>query len=182
MTSAPVIAVVGPSGVGKDSVMQALAAHDPGFVIARRVITRESDPGGEDHIPVSESAFARMQADGAFALNWQAHGLSYGIPTAIDDWRRDARAVLVNLSRSALIEAQARLDPFFVLSLTADPTLLAQRLQMRGREDADDRARRLGRAAVALPAGLDRVLEVDNSGPLEDTVAAILAGLQPESV
>ena len=44
------IAVVGPSGVGKDSVMQGMAARDPRIVLARRVITRPSDAGGEDFL------------------------------------------------------------------------------------------------------------------------------------
>jgi ribose 1,5-bisphosphokinase len=33
---------------------------------------------------------------------------------------------------------------------------------------------------MPLPDGLNRVIEVDNSGPLEVTIDAILAGLQPE--
>ncbi len=36
----PVIAVVGPSGVGKDSLMTALRAADPGVKLMLRVITR----------------------------------------------------------------------------------------------------------------------------------------------
>ncbi|MEM9552294.1 MAG: phosphonate metabolism protein/1,5-bisphosphokinase (PRPP-forming) PhnN, partial [Pseudomonadota bacterium] len=36
---APVIAVVGPSGVGKDSVLQAMCATDPRLRLVRRTIT-----------------------------------------------------------------------------------------------------------------------------------------------
>ena len=47
-----IIVVVGPSGAGKDSVIGFVAQHfadraDIDFV--RRVITRPSDAGGEDH-------------------------------------------------------------------------------------------------------------------------------------
>ncbi|MDF1715901.1 MAG: phosphonate metabolism protein/1,5-bisphosphokinase (PRPP-forming) PhnN [Antarcticimicrobium sp.] len=178
---APIIAVVGPSGVGKDSVMAALAARDPGFRIQRRVITRPEDAGGEAFTGVTPEVFAQMAAAGAFALHWQAHGLSYGIPVEVYDLRRGARAVLVNLSRGVLRAAQDRFGSLIVLSLIAAPEVLAGRLAARGREDAADRARRLDRAGAPLPEGLRRVIEVDNSGPIEVTVDTVLARLQPES-
>ncbi len=182
MIRAPVIAVVGPSGVGKDSVIHALAAHDDGFRLVQRVITRDAMAGGERFEAASEADFLQRDADGDFVLSWQAHDLHYGIPQTIEDLRVGARALLVNLSRSVLLDAQARLAPFVVVSLTADPGLLARRLANRGREDATDQARRLTRASAALPDGLNTVITVDNSGPLDATVTAILARLQPESV
>ncbi|MEY8837915.1 phosphonate metabolism protein/1,5-bisphosphokinase (PRPP-forming) PhnN [Cribrihabitans sp. XS_ASV171] len=180
MTLAPVMAVVGPSGVGKDSVMEVLAAREPRIRLVRRVITRAADAGGERFESVTEDEFARRRAAGAFALHWPAHGLHYGIPVEIDDMRRDARAVLVNLSRAVLAEAAQRFDDFAIISLTARPELLAERLAARGREDAAERARRLDRAAFSLPEGLSKVIEMDNSGPLDQTVDAILKLLQPE--
>ena len=178
---APVIAFVGPSGVGKDSVMAALALRDPGLRIQRRVITRPEEAGSEPFTGVTPVCFARMQAAGAFALSWQAHGLSYGIPAELQQLRKGARAVLVNLSRAILPEAQARFGKLIVLSLTAAPEILAARLVARGREDAADRARRLVRAAAPLPAGWSQqVIEIDNSGPLERTVDAIFARFQAE--
>ena len=51
------IAIVGASGVGKDSVMAALAASDPRLRLVRRVITRPSAAGGEDFDGVTEDAF-----------------------------------------------------------------------------------------------------------------------------
>lgn len=177
MSDAPIIAVVGPSGVGKDSVMSALAAR-AGFRLVRRVITRAPEAGGEDYDAVSELGFQRREAEGAFVLSWQAHGLQYGIPQ--DQIADRSAPALINLSRSVLLDAQERLAPFIVLSLTARPEVLAQRLATRGREDAEDQARRLGRVAT-LPDGLSGVLEIDNSGSLEDTVRVILSRLQPES-
>ncbi len=180
MSLAPVIAVVGPSGVGKDTVMEALAAHDPRIRLVRRVITRPADAGGEAFESVTNAEFDRRLAAGEFALHWSAHGLRYGIPVGIEDLRRDARAVLVNLSRAVLREAEQRFGGFAVISLTARPDLLAERLAARGREDEADRARRLDRAASRLPEGLSQVIEIDNSGPLDETVEAILKQLQPE--
>ncbi|WP_170403810.1 phosphonate metabolism protein/1,5-bisphosphokinase (PRPP-forming) PhnN [Ruegeria arenilitoris] len=182
MTLAPIIAVVGPSGVGKDSVIEALEASTPGIVRARRVITRSAGAEGEDFDRVSVEVFQQMAAEGTFALHWPAHGLLYGVPKGIDDLRHQSDAVLVNLSRAVLLQAQEVFGDLIVISLTADPEVLAQRLSTRARECVDEQERRLAHAAKPLPVGLKRVIRVDNSGPLEATVAAILSQLQPERV
>ncbi|MCA8883914.1 MAG: phosphonate metabolism protein/1,5-bisphosphokinase (PRPP-forming) PhnN [Rhodobacteraceae bacterium] len=173
------IAVVGPSGVGKDSVMAGLAAAHPGLGLVRRVITREADAGGEVFEPVSDAEFAARKAAGAFALDWTAHGLSYGVPASVQADLDRGGDLLVNLSRSVLIPAAQRFPGLRVLVLRAAPETLAARLAGRGRESADDIAARLARD-VALPAGLD-LCQISNDGALRDTVAAALAGLYPES-
>ncbi len=179
MSLAPVIAVVGPSGVGKDSVMDALVAQVPGVRRVRRVITRPEGEEGEVFDRVSVDEFRKMEASGEFALSWAANGLHYGVPSSIEDQRRGAQALLVNLSRSVLLQAQEVFGELIVISLTADPAVLAQRLSARARETADEQEKRLGRASVPLPRGLTRVIEIDNSGTLSDTVSEVLAQLQP---
>lgn len=174
----PVIAVVGPSGVGKDSLMEGLRQADPGIKLMRRVITRAPEAGGEDYTPVTEAAFLDLAGKGAFALHWPAHGLHYGIPKEIESLRAGATAVLVNLSRGVLLEAQDAFDDFRILSVTARPEVLATRLAARGREDAAEVQRRLARAGKPLPAGLAQVHEIDNSGDLGAAVMAARAAIQ----
>ena len=175
------IAVVGPSGVGKDSVMEALAAHDPRFFLARRVITRPSGAGGEAFDGVSEAEFHARKAAGAFALSWPAHGLHYAIPSAVDVPLQRGQDVLANLSRTVLISAQARFDRFEVINLTTDLSILANRLAARGRETADQIAQRLERASVPLPAGIN-AHDIDNSGTLAQTIQSVMSRLYPVSV
>lgn len=177
-----IAAVVGPSGVGKDSVMEGLVAADPKYVLARRVITRPTEAGGEAFDGVSQAEFDRRAEAGAFVLSWRAHGLSYGVPRQIEDALAAGRIVLVNLSRSVLRTAQASFPNLRVISLTAPPEVLAQRLAARGREAPDDQARRLLRGALPLPDGLNCVHVIDNSGSLDRTIAAVRACLQSESV
>lgn len=167
-----IIAVVGPSGVGKDSLMEALAAADPKLCLMRRVVTRAPEAGGEDYDAVSDETFSEMVAEGRFALHWQAHGLHYGIPCSIEALRADGQGVLVNLSRAVLLQAQEIFENFIVLSVTASPEVLAARLTGRGREDRAEVQRRLARASKPLPAGLRCLHQIDNSGDLADAVAA----------
>ncbi|NIZ15281.1 phosphonate metabolism protein/1,5-bisphosphokinase (PRPP-forming) PhnN [Phaeobacter sp. HF9A] len=176
----PVIAVVGPSGVGKDSLMQGLAVADPRLRAMRRVITRAPEAGGEDYQPVTEAEFEALATAGVFALHWRAHGLRYGIPRDIEALRIGASGVLVNLSRAVLLQAQEVFDDFRVISVTATPEVLAARLAARGREDAAEVQRRLSRASLALPEGLAQLFEVDNSGALGKAVAAAQAIIQAE--
>ncbi len=82
MTPGRLIFLMGPSGSGKDSVLQAasvpLAAMD--CRIVRRVITRSAEARGEEALSVSVEEFSRLERSGAFAMSWRANGLHYGIP------------------------------------------------------------------------------------------------------
>ena len=82
------IYLIGPSGSGKDSLLDAARPQlaERGCRIVRRVITRSAEAVGEAAHGVSAEQFAVMRTEGAFALSWQANGLSYGIPREIDDW------------------------------------------------------------------------------------------------
>lgn len=177
----PVIAVVGPSGVGKDSLMEALAAADPRLKLMRRVVTRAPEAGGENYEAVSEESFAKMVAEGRFALHWPAHGLYYGIPTEIEDLRANGCGILVNLSRAVLLQAQEGFGELITLSVTARPEVLADRLTRRGREGAVEVQRRLARAQQPLPAGLRCLHQIDNSGNLADAVASARAAIYASS-
>jgi ribose 1,5-bisphosphokinase len=172
------IAVVGPSGVGKDSVMQAMAAHDPRLVLARRIITRPSDAGGEVFQGVTEDAFETQKNKGCFKLHWAAHGLQYAIPISVEDTLRQGQDVLANLSRAVLGHVKNSFERFEVIHLTADHDILAARLAARDRETAEQISHRLNRASHQLPAGLT-TYEIDNSGLLDQTVQSALAHLYP---
>ncbi len=170
------IAVVGPSGVGKDSVMQALARAAPNVQPVRRAITRAPGQGGEDYEALSLDQFQARAANGGFCLHWQAHGLHYGIPAAVLDDVEGGAQRMANLSRGALLHA-ARLFPgLIVLNITAAPATLARRLKARGRETPTDIESRLARATAELNPGLP-IHHIENDGPLAATVATALQAL-----
>jgi len=181
MSQGRFIAVVGPSGVGKDSVMEALVAARPDLVRVRRVITRPANAGGEDFEGISAALFAARAAGGDFALHWQAHGLSYGIPREVNQVLARGQDALANLSRGMLGQARRVFPTLHVLHITARPEVLADRLSARGREGRAEIARRLARRTPEFPPEL-RVSEIDNSGRLERAVKTALVALYPERV
>lgn len=176
-----VIAVVGPSGVGKDSVMAGLADAVPNMHLVRRVITRAPDLGGEDYDAATPEQFATLVSEGAFAAHWQAHGLRYGIPVSVRDQLDKGYDCLVNFSRSALAEAAEIFPHFIVLNVTARPETIALRLAARARETEQEIEKRLAQAGKPLPAGLD-VLTLSNDGALRETIARGAELLQPARV
>ena len=181
MTQGRLIAVVGPSGVGKDSVMRGLHEVMPDLHLVRRVITRAPDLGGEDYDAVPPAQFLDMADNGAFAIHWGAHGLHYGIPRSVMYQLNRGTDCLANFSRKALAEAAAVFPNLLVLNIKADPATLAARLATRGRETEAEIAKRLTEGQKPLPDGLD-VIHLPNDGPLEQTIARTMALLQPVQV
>jgi ribose 1,5-bisphosphokinase len=177
MTACPrLFAIVGPSGAGKDTLIAGAMAARPDLRLVRRVITRPTEAGGEDFEGVTLAEFQHRKEAGAFALDWEAHGLCYGVPA---DALTGAGVVLFNGSRAALPEAMARFPGLTVIVITAPIAVLAQRLAARGRETAEDIAQRLDRAGFALPEGVV-AREVINDGTEAEGVARLLAALQAD--
>lgn len=167
------VLVVGPSGAGKDTLLNAARqdlATDRRFRFVRRTITRSADPGGEDHEPVTEAEFLTRD----FALQWGAHGLRYGIPADIAADIAVGIVVVANVSRG-VIETAAAHFPTRVIEVTAPPEVLSTRLAARGRESAADVAARLTRS-VRLPDSVP-VETVMNDATLAEGSARFLAAL-----
>jgi ribose 1,5-bisphosphokinase len=167
------VLVVGPSGAGKDTLLDVARATlegDDRFRFVRRTITRSAEAGGEAHEAVSRHAFAHRR----FALQWHAHGIDYGIPLAIEAELEAKRVVVASVSRTVIADAAARYA-VRVIEVTAPADMLAARLASRGREDHLDIARRLART-VELPAGV-AVEQVMNDATVEIGAARFLAAL-----
>ncbi|MCB2109655.1 MAG: AAA family ATPase [Defluviimonas sp.] len=178
MTAAPgqLIALVGPSGSGKDTLLTGLVRLCPSIHRARRTISRPQ-AAGEDFESVSAEAFRRLRDAGVFAFHWQAHGLHYGIRAAELAPCASGRTVIFNGSRGALRDLAARFPGLRIIVVSVAPERLAARLAARGREPAEEISRRLGRAAFALPAGV-AIRVISNDSTPEAGVAALLAAVQ----
>ena len=172
------VLVVGPSGAGKDTLIaagKAALADDPRFVFPRRVVTRPAMAALEDHDSVSREAFAAAKAAGAYALDWEAHGLCYGLPASLVEDLRAGRVVVFNGSRAMVAAAQGKFPGTQVVLIEATPEVRAQRLAGRGRESAAEVAARLQREVPEIPPGAVRI---DNSGALDDGIGRFVAALR----
>lgn len=183
MRNGTLFLIVGPSGAGKDTLLDGarLALEGGGgFVFPRRVITRPADAGGEVHEPETAAGFARRREAGAFALSWHAHGLDYGVPAAIAEDLAGGRHVVVNVSRAVIGAAAGQFSPLRIILITASAEVLARRLAARGRETAADIAERLARAEAPLLDGVAAAVLV-NDGTVEDGVRTLISLLTETS-
>lgn len=163
------VAVVGPSGAGKDTLIRyakALFAGETRLEFVRRVITRRSDTASEDHDTLDDDAFVKAAADGAFAIAWEAHGLRYGIPAEVDSSVAKGHVAVANVSRAITPSLRERYANLAIVEITASPDVLAERLAMRGRESRGEVLARLARSANVTLSG-PGVVSIDNSGPRE---------------
>lgn len=166
--------VAGPSGAGKDTLLGEAHKRLPAtHVFPRRIVTRLSVGGSEDHIPETEQVFAARLACDEFAFAWSAHGFSYAIPASI--WRDldEGRHVVVNVSRAIAASVRVACKPSHVILVTARREVLAERLAARSRETDGDIARRLDRAVDLVP---DTVIV--NEGSIDAAVSRLIAALQ----
>lgn len=173
------IAVVGPSGVGKDSVIDGLCAARKDLHRVNRFITRAPGAGGEAFQAVSVETFAQMRKQGKFILSWGAHDLHYGITATLRDILARGQDAVVNLSRGVLGQAQREFETLQVVVLTAPPDVLARRLADRARETPEAIARRMSREVSDL-GGLN-FAQIRNDRPLTETVREIEALYFPVS-
>lgn len=158
------ILVVGPSGAGKDTLLagaRLASIGDHRIVFPRRVVTRQGG-AAEDHDTLDPADFDRAAARGAFSLSWEAHGLKYGIPAALDDHIASARIALCNVSRAIVPQARARYAHVCVVLVTAPPQVLAERLATRARDSDGSLEQRLQRK-VTVP-DLRPDVTIENAG------------------
>jgi len=180
MTSMGVlVAVVGPSGVGKDSLLghaKAALAEEAGFVFVRRLVTR-GENAFEDHDTLDEAAFEKGVATGRFPVSWRAHGLGYALPIDTLDAVARGAVVICNFSRGAIDAARERFPAVRVVAISAPDAVLAARLAARGRESDEAIAARLAREAICA-SEIQPDLTIVNDRPIEQSGGELVAYLR----
>ena len=176
---APFVYVMGPSGAGKDTVLRHARDRlgDAPVAFAHRYITRPPVADDENHVALSVPEFRVRKARGLFAMDWEAHGLCYGIGCEIDIWRRAGLVVVVSGSRAHFGQALAKAPDVVPVLVICAPAELARRLAQRGRESEEAIAERLRRnpaPALSHP----RLVTLDNSGPIEVAGERLMALLR----
>ncbi|TXR54534.1 phosphonate metabolism protein/1,5-bisphosphokinase (PRPP-forming) PhnN [Reinekea thalattae] len=171
--------VVGPSGSGKDTLIDGAKALLPHTLFAKRTVTRPADAGGEDFIGVDQTTFDQQVAEGKFCVHWRANNLSYGIPVEICQQAAAGTDVVFNGSRAALKNICACLPAVQVVWIEVAPEVLAQRLRQRGRESEAEIKKRLQRQQWQPPKN---ATIISNNGTIEEGVQALVAALSGQRV
>ncbi len=160
--------LVGPSGAGKDSLIEYARARLSGSAVefARRYITRPVETGGEYHYALNPDEFQARSLRGAFAMQWKSHGQYYGIGKEIDRWLAQGKDVVVNGSREYLDEARVLYPELILIWVRASTVTLRKRLAERGREGGAAIEQRLARATQFTPT--PDAIVIENNASLGD--------------
>lgn len=145
------IAVVGPSGAGKDTLLrlaeQMIADAGGGALFVQRVVTRPSSEA-EQNIQMSEAEFEQAVRKGAFALDWTAHGHRYAIPVGANATITSGGTVVANLSRRIIDQLHEIYQHVTVVLIDAPRELLEARIALRGRASDGSPQARAGRTVA----------------------------------
>ena len=154
----PLLVVLsGPSGVGKDAVLERMKRLGSPYHFAVTATTRpmrEGEREGEPYHFVARAEFERMIAHGEL-LEWaEVYGNLYGVPRAqVDRALSEGRDVLVKVDVQGAKTIRG-LDPEAVLVFLAPPSMeeLARRLTSRGTEADEAMRLRLREAEAEMEA------------------------------
>ena len=153
--SGRLVILSGPSGVGKDTVIDAWARRDP---LVKRVVaytTRAPRPGeqnGVDYNFVSVERFEELMEQGAFLEAKNVHGNWYATPLAdMEAMLADGLVVVLKIDVQGAMVAMERL-PWALTVMLAPPSdeELERRIRGRGTESEDVVAKRLQNARDEL--------------------------------
>jgi ribose 1,5-bisphosphokinase len=172
--------VVGPSGAGKDTLIEgarARLAGDGRFVFVRRAVTRPSGQW-ESHHSLSHAEFAEADRNGAFAFTWAAHGLQYGVPAEAVALVHQGKVVVCNGSRAAFATVLSIFHYPKLVLITASRELRMARLSARGRET--DLADRLDRLADEDFQGIADLI-IENEGAVAVATERLVAYLKQQA-
>lgn len=181
-----VVVLTGPSGVGKDSVFDQMVARGVPMARPATMTTRAPRPGereGVNHYFVTPDEFERAFAAGELLERSGEYGKQYGVPRrSVRDALATGNDVVIRVDiRGAESLRQLLPDALFICLIPERLGDLASRLDGRGTETAEDRAKRLAMAPDEIErASRFCAMVVNPQGRLDDTVDEILRLIEAE--
>jgi len=182
------VIVSGPSGVGKDTVIDALRARprQPDYHYVVTCTTRAPRPGevaGVSYVFLTPAQFHGLREAGELLEANEVHGNWYGTPRReVAQALADGHDVILKIDVQGAMVVKQRV-PEALLVFLVPPSLeaLFQRLRSRATETADELEIRQRNAAIELArqGDYDRVV-LNEDGEVERTAAEIEAIIEQE--
>ena len=176
----PILVVIsGPSGVGKDAVLERMKNLSNPWHFVVTVTTRprrQGEQDGVDYIFMEPSEFQELLAGDGFLEYAEVYGRYYGVPRArVEEALQAGNDVIVKTDVQGARTLRAKV-PGALLIFLAPPDMeeLERRLRQRKSETAEDLHRRIETARLEMQAQpeFDHVV-VNHNQRLDETVAAI---------
>jgi len=179
------IVISGPSGVGKDSVVQGLKTRDLRLHFVVTATNRPPRPGeqeGIDYFFVSTDAFIEMIEADELIEYAQVYNDYKGVPKAqLRDAFESGLDVIMRVDVQGASTLRQKYADAVLIYLTASETDLLSRLKVRGADDVDALRLRVAMARKEINRLPDFDYLVENAeGKLEQTIDSIAAIIQAE--
>ncbi|HEY6538785.1 MAG TPA: guanylate kinase [Candidatus Dormibacteraeota bacterium] len=177
------VVLSGPSGVGKDTVLEQLVRDKPSWQRVGGYTTRPRRPGeldGREYSFVDIATFQEMEAGKQFLETALVHGNHYGTSrTQVEQLLAQGQDVLLKLDvQGARQLREAGVEAVFIFLAPPSREVLLERLRRRETESADELARRSADADRELAEAhwYHHVVVNDDVARAASEVAAILEG------
>ncbi|HEY5035068.1 MAG TPA: guanylate kinase [Candidatus Dormibacteraeota bacterium] len=177
------VVISGPSGVGKDTLIERLRERDPSLRYSISYTTRKPRPGeadGVNYFFVSRQRFEELIAQGFFLEYATYNGNYYGTPAAaVEEARAAAHDILlkIEVQGAALVRKRAP-DGLFIFIAPPSKEELVRRQQLReGSASDEDMVERLKIAETEMKHASEYDHVVINA-ELERAVSEVLEIIQ----
>ncbi len=165
------VVISGPSGAGKDTVIEEALALDPSLSKVATAKTRAPRPGeieGVHHVFLSDDEFERWIAEDAFLEHVNIYGHRSGVPkAAVEDLLSQGRTPILRTDVEGARTLKANLPaPLLVFVTAPDIDALERRMRARAAETETEIAARLAeaRAEMAEADWFDLVIVNNDDG------------------
>jgi guanylate kinase len=184
MTHGLLVVISGPSGVGKDTIIERMLELDPNLRYSVSCTTRRPRPGEVDGISysfLSRERFEELVAKGHFLEHASYDGNLYGTPAApVEAARSSGQDIILKIEVEGADQVRKRAgDAVFIFIAPPSNEELVRRQEVRGKEIHQDMSerRRIAEKEMTYARDYDHVVVNDD---LDRAVAEVLAIIRRE--
>jgi guanylate kinase len=174
-----VVIVSGPSGVGKSTICKEVVKQLNSVYLSISVTTRpkaENEVDGEDYWFISKEQFQQRVNKGLLLEHAEVFGHFYGTPKdKIDEALQAGKTVILEIDVQGAKQAKVTYkNAIMIFILPTTQKELAERLNLRGREDTETAEERLNRAGTEIAAAWQYYKHMVINNDLEQAVNEVV--------